>query len=61
MNTWQENTGTKPNLEFVSVRFDNCKSTDSALSDKLINDIHVDELVWDLNQGGAEPTHFMEV
>lgn len=58
MTTWQENTGTKPNLEFVSVRFDNCKSDDAALSEKQIHSIHVDELEWHLEQSGAEPTHF---
>lgn len=60
MTTWQENTGIKPNLEFVSVRFDNCKSDDSALTEKQIDIIHVDELEWHLNQGGAEPTHFKQ-
>ncbi|MDI4653145.1 MAG: hypothetical protein ACPGTQ_11165 [Colwellia sp.] len=58
MAIWQENTGVKPNLDFVDVRFDNCTSDDAALSEKQIYGIHVDELEWHLNQGGAEPTHF---
>ncbi len=58
MNTWRKNTGEKPNLEFVTVRFDNCKSDDAALTKKQLSYIHVDELEWHLEQNGAEPTHF---
>jgi len=58
MNIWQENTGVKPNLDFVSVRFDNCKSDDAALAEKELDCIHVDELEWHLDQNGAEPTYF---
>lgn len=62
MNTqdWIKNTGQKPKVPFVSVRFDNCKSSDPAL-EKEIDCMHVDELEWHLKQNGAEVTSYKPV
>lgn len=58
--SWIKNTGEKPSFDRVDVRFDNCKSNDSALGDKSVFGAHPDEFVWFIGIGDSEITHYRQ-